>query len=129
MKQYFKNIKIKISDIGRYAQVVNHVIPYLILPTSVGKVFFTHSKEDGSPDPKMLNLFNSMLKSGKADKIVVCYPDEIAKSKEFRHLLKYHLMPNGRGPLRTHDNNAAARAGYPTTVSGNRISVLLSVKK
>lgn len=128
MNQYFKKIMIRISDIPRYTEVVNHVIPYLILPTSVGKVFFTHSKDDGSPDPKMLNLFDSMLKSGRADKLVVCYPDRIAKS-EFRHLLKYHLMPNGRGPLRTHSNNTAAKAGYPTTVSGNRISVLLSVKK
>jgi hypothetical protein len=117
-----------IKDIPRYAQVVNHKIPYLVLKTSVGRVFFTHSKDDGSPDGKMLDLFTSYVKSGKADKIVVCYPDKIAKS-DYHYVLKHHLMPKGKGPVKTHGNDAAARNGFPTKEKGNMVSVLLSVKK
>lgn len=127
-RQIFKQIFIRVNDLDRYTKVVNHQLDYLVLRTNVGRVFFTHSLSNGNPDAAMLSLFASMLKAGKVDKLVVCYPDRIANSK-FRFVLKHHLLRSGRGEVRTHDNEGAARNGYPTRMSNGSISLLLSIRK
>jgi hypothetical protein len=129
MGRIFKQIWMHESLLGRYTDVVNYKLDYLVIRTrDHGSIFFTHSLADGSPDSRVLKVFASMLRSGRVSRLVVCYPDRLARSS-WSWVLRYHLLPSGRGVLSTHDNDEASRYGYPTRVDRSFVSILLSIEK
>jgi hypothetical protein len=128
MKKIFKTFAMNPRMLPDYIKIVNHKIDYLVIPTKDhGKVFFTHSLSSGEPDDKVLKIFASMVKTGKVNKLVVCYPDKLKKSA-WSWVLKYHLFPKGVGPVKTHSNEDYDSLGLKVERKDGLLNVLLSAK-
>lgn len=129
MERIFTTFKLPVRYFDRYVDVVEYRLPYLVIPTpDWGRIFFTHSLEDGSPDARVLRVFAAKLRRKEVDRLVVCYPDRLAQSS-WRWVLRYHLLPFGRGVVATHDNEEAAAQGVDTSVRGGHFKVMISVVK